>query len=888
MASGDFLAKIKLALEGKDKVVSGLQQTQQAAQQLAKTKITTIFDKEGLATGRQVEETFTKIKPAVKDSFQNMNDFQKALARVAVVAPVWMAFRFVLQSVFSLIADQTKFLIDLENAMARIRIVGKGTEDDYKKLQSSLIGLSLAYGTVASSALEAAKIFAQQGRTIDQTITLTRIAMIASQVLGTDMKIAVDDLTAAIESFNLPIEDSISIIDKWINVEKQFAVTSKDLADATKAAGATANQMGITIDEFLGNVTAVIEVTRKSGSEAARGLQFIYARLLTTGEQVLTQIAKVPIHLDKQKKATFAMTDTYRSASDVLDDLASRWDTLTNKERLSIAQNVASKRQLTIFMALMQNYNAALEARIISLSSAGKAEEAFSIIQETLTIKLNRVATAWNNLTISIGDTSVFKEILDVTSELIKRWAAIINISQAYRNEAQNVKDTNKKIAETQISQAKSLQELIELRDKYINLPATESNVKMLTRINQALEEVKSRSKINVDINSKDATANLNKFIDTISKTSMQQEIDIDIETSRTILQDKINKLSNDINITPLDLFISPFAAIRRVLTLKKHTKELGEVQEELKKLDETRNKKLDERIAAYETEKTQLEAQSELRKYDNEIETELTDKEIEKFQMQSKLNALRQSGILTNQQILDIEIEMVKNSIFSYDIHEKALKLAELESQKESAILSDIKTKIGYMSDALKIADEEESAIIRQEMAMKAMIYGTDYIRNSMDDRLKLAQALTKEADVQEKKSARLVELFNIARRYGKDVAQEVSNFLGGMKEFSTLSPGAIRALRRVMPSEFEKGRAEEYFKQPGAYIRFPEEIEKERIRRRDVRILQNIMVEPISIDVRLESEQVIDSVVAKITELLNDKKSILSQQIQEQIETF
>ena len=43
--SKDYLAVIKLLLQGKEQVVSGLNQTKKAAQSLGKTKITTGFDK---------------------------------------------------------------------------------------------------------------------------------------------------------------------------------------------------------------------------------------------------------------------------------------------------------------------------------------------------------------------------------------------------------------------------------------------------------------------------------------------------------------------------------------------------------------------------------------------------------------------------------------------------------------------------------------------------------------------------------------------------------------------------------------------------------------------------------------------------------------------------
>jgi hypothetical protein len=158
---GDFLAKIKLVLEGKQAVVSGLKETQQAAKQLSSTKVTTIFDKEGVVTGKQIQETFKGVGKEAKQSFQSMSDFSKALQRAAVVAPVWMLLRSAMMSVMNLVKSQIKFLFDMEDAMARIQIVGKGTAEQYDVLKQSLIGLSLAYGISSTEALKAAVIFAQ-------------------------------------------------------------------------------------------------------------------------------------------------------------------------------------------------------------------------------------------------------------------------------------------------------------------------------------------------------------------------------------------------------------------------------------------------------------------------------------------------------------------------------------------------------------------------------------------------------------------------------------------------------------------------------------------------------------------------------------------------------
>jgi TP901 family phage tail tape measure protein len=496
------------------------------------------------------------------------------------------------------------------------------------------------------------------------------------------MKTTVNDLTAAIEGFNIPIENSINIIDKWINVEKQFAVTSRDLAEATKTAGATANQLGISIDSFLGNVTAVIEVTRKSGSEAARGLTFIYARLLTTGKGVLEQIAKVPVYLDKQKKATFELTDTYRSASDVLDDLASKWDILTNKQRLDIATQIASKRQLTVFMALMQNYNAAISARIVSIASAGQAERAFGIIQETTAVKLQKLTSSWNSLTLAIGDTTSFKSAIEATISLLEHITALMNKKAAYENEGKKAIDRAEREKDATISQAKSLKELIELRDKYSNAPKTEINTEILNKINDAIKQIQESGTIKIDINSKDAQKQLDEFIESGEKAKIQTTVDIKYDVDKQILIDKIKNLEKELGRI----------SITTVMNRPGLEKEHEEAIKALGELNKKRREDLNARLAEYEKQKVVQEATKILTDDELNITGELSAAEEEKLQIQERLNTAKNSGLFTARQLVDLEIELTKNAKFTLDTHAQNLQLAELEVEKRKAITDEYK----------------------------------------------------------------------------------------------------------------------------------------------------------------------------------------------------
>lgn len=868
--SGEFLAKIKLAIEGRQAVKSQIQDI--------KKELTSIPEMKGV-TGADIRKALAGVNTEAKKAPSIFDQFGMALKRALVVAPVWMAFRAVLMGTLKLIGDQVKFLTDLEDAMARIQIVGKGTEKEYDELRTTLVSLGMAYGVVASAATKAAVIFAQQGKSVSEVIKLTRTAMIGSQVLGADVETTVENITAAMKAFDISADSSINIIDKLINVERNFAVTSKNLADAIKVVGSTANQMGISIDALVGDVTAVVEVTRKSGSEAARGLQFIYARLLTTGAKVVQQVAKVPIHLDEQGKATTSLTNQYRTATDVLDDVAARWDSLTNKEKLSIAQSVASKRQLTVFMALMQNYDASLRARITSLTSAGDAERAFGIIQDTLSFKLKALTSTWNNLTITIGDTGTFKKSIDGINELIFSLAVLIDKSQLARREIQRTAEDRNRETETAVSQRQSLIELIKIRNQFLTKPPTEKNTEMLNRINEAIKNVQKNSNIKIDIDSGNATEILNKEITNLQRRNIELQSNLKMDIDQTKLESDIKALRANLSErAPINIpFLNPIGKERDALIKK---------EGELKKLQESRTSTIKKELDAYEAQKVAKEAQKQLTEFDANQLDELLNSDTERIEMARKLDFVKQSGALTNQQLLDLEIALLKATNEQLEPYAQKVKLAELEAKRTEVVIKDLEKQISLSKSIVALTGENESALIKEEMALKAMMYGEDYITNSMEDRLRLAQALVKEEEELEKASSRIVDLHKISLKFGKQTAQEVAKYLGGATQFEELSAPALQALKKQAPTEFARGKAEEYFR--GTDFTFPEQIEKEVRRDRAVRILNQVGIDPITLNVNLNGAEIIEKTKAAISAALDDKKSELSTKIHNQIEQF
>ncbi|MFA5222430.1 MAG: phage tail tape measure protein, partial [Methanoregula sp.] len=635
----------------------------------------------------QAEKKLQNTNVDLISSFKNLSkvsgksgiDMGGLAIRAAAVIPVWLALRSAYMTFINGIGEGIKFLVEFESAMAQIKIVGKGTEEEYNRLGDTVIAFSSTYGIAANEALKASKIFAQQGLKINEVINMTRTAMIGSIVLGEDIGKVAEDLTSAIRAYNISMGESLTVVDKWMKVQKEFAVTSVDLAEATKKAGATASSFGISYDKFLGDVTAIIEVTRKTGSEAGNALQMMYTRLFTTGAKAVQEIAKVPIYQDAAGKATLQNTNIYRNAGDVIDDLAVSFATLSESEKIELATKIGSRRQATPFIALMNNYNRSIEAQIASLTSAGDALSSFNILQDTTKVKTVQMQNTWSVLAKTVGDTNTFKFAIDSVKNLAEGLIYLANATEYAALKMRQKKQADIDDTSLNISRLETLKKLSELELKIANNP-TEKNKKLLTTIKSSREAILATNPelATMDVKS-EQYKNIRREIERDRASEIQQlraaEILETTGPSAFILKGWSQQKAKN-------------ALIKKYGSVSKASKEiLGGIEKEVQARLATQN--ISGFLGEVEENKIENKVDEELRKY----------KEIGE-EVQHRANLMKDVGY-SEQQILEYQIKQYEtNEVLTRSIDSQN-KLRQLRYDLEKNISGEIKKQ----SDLLETA---------------------------------------------------------------------------------------------------------------------------------------------------------------------------------------
>ena len=636
--------------------------------------------KNGSLNHSQYNNELAKLNKTMGTNYKSIENstlaMMKLAARAVLVIPIWMAMRTAWMVLINAIGQGIQFWKEYETQLTEVGIASNATKAQLTILGESILTFSTIYGISASKALEAAKIFAQQGLTIKETIDMTRVAMIGSQVLGEDVTTVAESLTAAIRSYNIPMQESLTIVDKWMNVQKEFAITSKDLAEGMKTAGATASAFGISVDEFNGHMTAMIEVTRKSGSEAGNALQMIYTRLLTTARPAIQTIANVPVFQDKTGKAVMETTNIFRNANDVLDDLATAWVGLSEAEKIELATQVGSRRQATPFIALMENYNRGLLAQITSLTAAGTALKAYEQKQGTVAVRTLQMQNAWLQLSQTISQTKPWAILLDWIGNVADGLTGLINKKAALQKMMLGniIEDVTK--LDIEDARAKSYNKLLELEKEFSQVG---KDPIFLDKIKKSLAELSATPIRPIEL----------RVVDREVLDARQQLVDLKAELE-AIEWDKSTFKSSKFSIFPPKELQSRFQKL-----LGKENKIYLEI--------ETRTKTIKADKVVEEAEAKRKKDAEDLIKQNEAYNTQLDENEKQLVQRVTKRSSILKALGATEEQILLYQLQQYEAAKGTVDEEVRQLKVTGLRADAELEVLNRLKEQKDIMAGMFK-----------------------------------------------------------------------------------------------------------------------------------------------------------------------------------------
>lgn len=334
-------------------------------------------------------------------------------------------YNTVLRTVKTALKEASNTITSLDKSLTeQAMVTGKSREEVYSLL-TSYQNLASQIGATTKEVAEAASEFLKQGKTIQDSLTLSEAAVSAAKVAGVSVSDSINYLTTALNGFKLSASDAISVSDKFAAVAASSASDYDEIAIALSKVASQANLAGMSIDYTTALLTTGLEVTREAPETMGTALKTIIARMREISDygetledgtdlnNVETQLKYIGIQLTNN-------SGELRSTEDVLDELGQKWDTLSSNQQAAVAKALAGTRQQSRLIAMMDNYDRVLELQKVSERSSGATAAQLEKYMEGIEASLNRVSVAWEKVVTTFTKSSLITKGLDVVSNLLE------------------------------------------------------------------------------------------------------------------------------------------------------------------------------------------------------------------------------------------------------------------------------------------------------------------------------------------------------------------------------------------------------------------------------------------------------------------------------------
>ena len=339
----------------------------------------------------------------------------------------YVSLRTIINKVVSAFRDALGTMKEVDSALVTIQKTTGFSKDQLDEVTKAAYELASAYGRTASEILDAASVYARAGFK-DNLADMTELSALLQNVGDLSGETAAKFLVATNAAWKLDgsYDELLRVIDGLNEQTNQAAVDMEALTSGITVAGSVFANAGESVQTFAGLLGTGVAVTQRSGAEIARGLRTILMNVrqikgeLEDGEIIdETTISDAAAALHSVGISVADTNGELRLTSDVLGELAGKWDSLTSAEQSYLAQSLAGKRQANVLTALMQNWEEAQRQMTLYANGAGSAMKENEIYLNSWEAKTKQLNAAWTEFVANLVDTDTIKAALDGVIKLV-------------------------------------------------------------------------------------------------------------------------------------------------------------------------------------------------------------------------------------------------------------------------------------------------------------------------------------------------------------------------------------------------------------------------------------------------------------------------------------
>jgi TP901 family phage tail tape measure protein len=311
---------------------------------------------------------------------------------------------------------------DLNESLNNIRIVTGASKDEMADFAKEANKAAKALSTTTTEYTNASLIFYQQGLSKREVKERTDITIKLANVTRQSAEEVSDQMTAVWNNFYDGSKSLEYYADVLTKLGATTASSTSEIAGGLEKFAAIADTIGLSYEYAASALATITANTRQSEEVVGTALKTIFARIqgLNLGETLDdgTTLNKYSQALAKIGISIFEQNGELKNMDNILDEMGSKWETLTKAQQTALAQTVAGNRQYTQLVALMDEWDAGdADSMMSNLATTGNASgelgEQADIYAESWESARDRVTAAAEELYSKILKDDFFIGFLD-------------------------------------------------------------------------------------------------------------------------------------------------------------------------------------------------------------------------------------------------------------------------------------------------------------------------------------------------------------------------------------------------------------------------------------------------------------------------------------------
>lgn len=383
-AAADAAKVLQQNLQGAMNFNTGQLNISQFAQNLQKagTSVTELSQKL-LNAGAMGTQAFTALGRAIasmdvplKQTNGLINNMMTTLKNTAK----WELSSNLVHGLESAFSNAISYAKNLNSALNDIRIVSGASVEQMAKFAVEANTAAKALGTTTRAYADAALIYYQQGDSAEMAAKKAEITLKATNAaFSANAQQMSEMLTATWNSYQAGADELEHMVDVMANLGAHTATSMEEIATSLQKVAATANTVGVSMEQMSAMISTVSSVTRQSAQTIGTSMNTILSRI---GGLKLGQTLEDGVDLNKYSKALASVgiqvldaQGQLRNMGAVIDEIGEKWNQLSTAQQSALAQTVGGTRQYTSLMALFSNWDKYKENFDLTQNSDGALQK---------------------------------------------------------------------------------------------------------------------------------------------------------------------------------------------------------------------------------------------------------------------------------------------------------------------------------------------------------------------------------------------------------------------------------------------------------------------------------------------------------------------------------